>query len=207
MSPHLHSLNFNQLEMVTGNVPQLSTFWGNIKDLEEWILHVDDNFIIKQTHNEVQRLAHIGLSLEEDTLEWWQSNKYRFNAWKEVKNAIREHYSNYYKLDRALNKISDLLQTGTVQKYLNDINRLNVYAKMTNYHLIKMILYNITPYLCQAMAHYKDLGSDPSKWKEKLVHVDFITSKFQKKEQDNRSKGQREEAWFAEVSTIDKSRK
>ena len=40
------------------------------------------------------------------------------------------------------------------------------------------------------MAYYEDLRSDPSKWKEKLLHMDFITTEFQKKEQDNISKGQ-----------------
>ena len=40
------------------------------------------------------------------------------------------------------------------------------------------------------MAHYEDFRSDPSKWKEKLLYMDFITTEFQKKEQDNRSKGQ-----------------
>ena len=60
---------------------------------------------------------------------------------------------------------------------------------MTDHHLINIILNGITPRLCQAMAHYEDLRSDPSKWKEKLDHVDFITTEFQKKEQDNRGKG------------------
>ena len=40
------------------------------------------------------------------------------------------------------------------------------------------------------MALYEDLHSDPSKWKEKLLHMDFVTTEFQKKEQDTRSKGQ-----------------
>ena len=61
---------------------------------------------------------------------------------------------------------------------------------MTDHHLINIILNSITPRLCQAMAQYKDLRSDPSKWKEKLLHMDFITTKFQKKKPDNRSKGQ-----------------
>ena len=61
---------------------------------------------------------------------------------------------------------------------------------MTDNHLINIILNSITPCLCQAMADYEDLCCDPSKWKEKLLHMDFITTKFQKKEQDNRSKGQ-----------------
>ena len=111
-------------------------------------------------------------------MEWWKSNKKRFNAWEEVKNAIREYYRDHYKLDRTFNEISNFMQTGTVQKYLNDINKLNVYVKMTYHHLIKIILNGITPCLHQAIAYYKDLCSDPSKWKEKLLHMDFITTKF-----------------------------
>ena len=61
---------------------------------------------------------------------------------------------------------------------------------MTDQHLIYIILNSITPRLHQAIAYYKDLRSDPSKWKEKLLYMDFITTEFQKKEQDNRSKGQ-----------------
>ena len=59
---------------------------------------------------------------------------------------------------------------------------------MTDHQLINIILHGITPSLRQAMAYYKDLCSDQSNWKEKLLHMDFITTEFQKKEQDNRSK-------------------
>ena len=61
---------------------------------------------------------------------------------------------------------------------------------MTDNYLINMILNSITPRLHQAMAHYEDLRSDPSKWKEKLLYMDVITTEFQKKELDNRSKSQ-----------------
>ena len=69
-----------------------------------------------------------------------------------MKDAIREYYGEYYKPDRAFNKLSDHKETGTVQKYLNDINRLHVYTKMTDHHLINIILHGITPRLCQAVA-------------------------------------------------------
>ena len=161
-----------------------------MKDLEGWILQMDDYFTITQTCNEVQRLAYVGLCTEEDVLEWWKSNKHRFNAWGEVKDTIRECYGDHYKPDRAFNEISDLKETGTVQKYLNDIYRLNVYGKMTDHHLINIILNGIIPHLRQATAHYEDLRFDLPKWKEKLLHMDFISTKFQKKKQDNRGKGQ-----------------
>ena len=61
---------------------------------------------------------------------------------------------------------------------------------MTDHHLINIILNGITPHFSQAMAHCEDLCSDLFKWKEKLLHMDFITTKFQKKEQDDKRKGQ-----------------
>ena len=161
-----------------------------MKDLEGLILEIVDDFTITQTSNEVQRLAYVGLCTEGDALEWWKAKKHGFNVWRDVTNAIREYYGDRYKSDRAFNEISDRKQTGTVQKYLNNIDRLNVSAKMTNYYPINSNLNSITPRLCQAKAHYEDLRSDPCKWKEKLLHMDFITTEFQKKEQDTRSKGQ-----------------
>ena len=161
-----------------------------MKDLEGQILQMSDYFTISEIRNEIQRLAYIGQCTEGDALEQQKSNKHRFNAWEEVKDAIQEYYSNYYKPDRAFNEICDLKQTGTLQTYLNDIDRLNVYAKMTDDHQMNIILNTITTCHRQGMAYYDDLQTDPSKQKEKLLHVDFITSEFQKKEQDNRSKGQ-----------------
>ena len=61
---------------------------------------------------------------------------------------------------------------------------------MTDHHLINIILNGITTRVRQAMAHYEHIRSNPSKWKETLLHMDFITTEFQQKEQDNRSKGQ-----------------
>ena len=108
--------------MVAGKAPPLSKFRGNMKDLKGWILQMDDYFTITQTCNEVQRLAYVGLCMEGDALEWWKSNKHKFNAWREVTDAISVYYGNHYKPDRAFNEISNLKQTGTVQKYLNDID-------------------------------------------------------------------------------------
>ena len=59
---------------------------------------------------------------------------------------------------------------------------------MRDHHLINIMLYSITPCLWPAMAHNKDLGHDPSKWKQKLLSLDFITTKFQEKESNNKCK-------------------
>ena len=61
---------------------------------------------------------------------------------------------------------------------------------MTDYHLINIILNGIESRLWQAIPPYEDLCCNASKWKKKLLHMDFIITKFQKKEQHNVSKGQ-----------------
>ena len=122
-------------------------------------------------------------------MEWWKANRHRSTVWEKVNNIIREDYDDHYKPNRVLNKISDVKQTGTVQKYLNDIDRLNICAKITNHHLMHIILNSISARLRQPITYYKNLHCDPSEWKEKLLHMDFITTEFQKKEQENQGKG------------------
>ena len=126
-----------------------------------------------------------------DALEWLTSNKYRFNACEEVMDAIREYYGNQFAQDRALNKICYLNQTGTVQKCLNNIDRCNIYTKMTDHYRINIILKGIGLDVSQAMACEEDFYSDPFKLKKQFLHIDFITTVFQKQEQDNKCKGQR----------------
>ena len=78
-------------------------------------------------------------------MEWWKANRHRSTVWEKVNNIIREDYDDHYKPNRVLNKISDVKQTGTVQKYLNDIDRLNIYIKMTDHYLLNIILNGIIP--------------------------------------------------------------
>ena len=83
-----------------------------------------------------------------------------------MKDAIRENNRNHCKADRPCNEILDLKQAGSVRQYFNDIDTLNVYAKMIDHYLIYIILNSIMAWLCQAITHYKDFRSDPFKWKE-----------------------------------------
>ena len=161
-----------------------------MKDLKRWMLQMDNYFTITQTRNKQQWLACVALCTESEALEWWKVNRHRYVTCEEVKDAIRDYYGDHYKPDRAFNKIRDLKQTGIVQKYLNYIDGLNVSAKMTDHYLINIILNGITPRYRQAMAHYEDVCSELCKWKQRLLHVGIITTEFEKKEQDNRSKRQ-----------------
>ena len=149
---------------------------------------MDDYFTITRIRNERQRLAFVGLSTEGEALEWWKANRHRYNNWEEVKEAIRGYYGDHYRGDKAYNDIVALRQTGTVQKYLTDIDRLNVYAGMTDHHLINIVLNGISSRLRLSMAHYEDLRNRPDLWRQKLLEMDIATTEFQQKDKDSKSK-------------------
>ena len=80
-------------------------------------------------------------------------------------DKIKEYYGNHYKVDRACNAISDLKWIGSVNKYLLDIDRPNIYAKVMDHQLININCNSINPRLRRVMAHYEDLHPKPSKGK------------------------------------------
>ena len=86
----------------------------NLKNLEQWILQLDNHFTITQLYKMLQRPSHFGLCMEGDAFAWWKANKYRINTSEEVKHATREYYDNHYKPARAFNEMNDPKQTNTV---------------------------------------------------------------------------------------------
>ena len=77
-----------------------------------------------------------------------------------------------------MNKIRDLKQTGIVKKYLNKIDRVNVYSSITDHHVINILLNAITTCLCYVIFYYKDLCSGTYKYKDKLSNMDFTTTEL-----------------------------
>ena len=67
-------------EMVAAKALLPAKFCADMKNLEGWILQIDDYFIIIQTHNKQQRFTFVGLCTEEEALEWWKANRYRYTA-------------------------------------------------------------------------------------------------------------------------------
>ena len=67
------------------------------------------------------------------------ANRRRYTTYQDVKDAIREYYGSHYKPDGAFGKISNHKDIGTVQKYLNNIDTLDIYTKMTDHSVINII--------------------------------------------------------------------
>ena len=143
---------------------------------------MEDYFTITSTRRDDKKLAHIGLCTEGEALEWWKASRQECHTWEDVKKSIREYYGDHYWKDKAYNEIIALKQTGSVQKYLNDINWLNIHAGITNHHLINIILNGIPSRLCLAMAHYENLRQDPPAWRQKLLEMDVATTEFAQKD-------------------------
>jgi len=104
---------------------------------------MEDYFTLTRTSNEAQRLAHVGLCLEGEALDWWNASRRQYTTWAKVRQALEDYYGDHYQQDKAYSQLVGLKQTGTIEQYLNDIDRLNVKAGLMDRHLISIILNGI----------------------------------------------------------------
>ena len=102
---------------------------------------MDNYFTMTQIRNKEQRLAYIRLSIEGKALERWKVYRNRYTTWEVVQDSIREYHTDYCNPERTLGKFCDLKQTGTFQKFLNNIDWLDVNIKMNDIHWINIRRY------------------------------------------------------------------
>jgi len=124
-------------------------------------------------------MVFIGLCLEEKALDWWKANKSKYETWQEVRYGLALCYWDHYKPDRSYQKLLALKQTGTVQDYHTEVDRLNSYACIPDRQLINIMISNLSNTLRMAMAHYETLRDKPPQWRQKLIEMDIINKEFQ----------------------------
>ena len=173
-------------DVIAGKAPPPSKFNGNRERLEGWLLQVTAYFTITGTRNERQRLAFFGLCMEEKVLDWWKTNKDKYSTWAEVQTGIELYYEDHYRADRAHLEIHQLRQTGPVQDYLNEIDRLNTYTKIPDRAMINIIINKLTGPLRRSMTHYEHLRENPDECRKQLVCMDIITIEFQRRDKHPR---------------------
>ena len=86
----------------------------------------------------------------------------------------------------------ELSQTGPVQDYLHEIYRLNTYAKIPDRAMINTIINKVTGPLRRSMARYEHLRQNPDEWSKQLVHMDIITTEFQRRDKHPRQDDSKE---------------
>jgi len=99
-------------------------------------------------------MAFIGLCLEDKALDWWKANMNKSKIWQEARDGLALYYEDHYKPDRSYQELLVLKQTGIVQDYLTEVDRLNSYARIPNRQLINIMISNLSNTLRMAMAHY-----------------------------------------------------
>ena len=165
-------------DMIAGKVPPPSKFNGNREGLEGWPLQVTANFTITGTRNEHQRRVFVGLCIEGKALDWWKANKDKYASWTEVQTVIELYYGDHYRADRAHLEIHELRQTGPVQDYLNEIDRLNTYPTIPNRVMINIIINTLSGPLRRGMAHYEHVRQNPDECRKQHIRMDIITTEF-----------------------------
>ena len=93
--------------------------------------------------------------------DWWKANMDKYSSWAEVRTEIELYYEDHYRADRAHLEIHKLRQTGPIQDYLNEIDRLNTYAKIPDRAMINIIINKLTGLRRRSMAHYEHLWEHP----------------------------------------------
>jgi len=123
-------------------------------------------------------LAYLSLCLEGKALEWWKTNRVKYATWNEAQDGLYLYYGDHYSADRSYQKIINLRQTGTVRDYLTELDSLNAYADIPEAQLINVILNGLAPKLHGHVAHYEQLQSKPSEWRQRLIEMDIISKEF-----------------------------
>ena len=126
--------------------------------------------------------------MEGRALDWWKAKKDKYSSWAEVQTGIELYYGDHHRADRAHLEIHDVRQTGPIQHHLNEIDRLNTYAKILDRAMINIIINNLklTGPLRRSMAHSEQLWENPNEWRKQLVRMDIITTEFQRREKHPR---------------------
>ena len=168
----------NDDDMIADKAPPPSKCNGNRQQLEGWLLQGTAYFTITGTRNERQRLAFVCLCMEGQALDWWKANKDKYSFWGEVQTVIELYCRDHYRTDRVHLKMHELRQTGSVQHYLNKIDRLNTNTKISDSAVINIIIKELTGTLRRSMAHCEYLRENPDEWRKQVVRIDIITTEF-----------------------------
>jgi len=124
-------------------------------------------------------MAFIVLCLEGKALDLWKANKNKYETWQAARDSLALYYGDHYKPDRSYQELLALKQTGTVQDYLTEVDRLNSYARIPDHQLINIMIFNLSITLRMAMAHYENLRDTTPQWRQKLIEMDIINKEFQ----------------------------
>ena len=185
-SPRCRSQNHNDDHMIAGKAPPPSKFNAKRESLERLHLRLTAFFTITHIRNERQKLAFVGLCLQGKALDWCKPKEDNYASWSEVHTWIQLNYGDHYRADRAQVELHKLRHCGSVPDCLNEIDRLNTYAKITDVEIINIIMNNLSGPIRCSIANCEHLRSYPTEWRAQLLCMDIISTEFQCRNINNR---------------------
>ena len=101
-------------------------------------------------------------------MDWWFEKRQHLRTWAAAKEALQNRYGDQFVIANAWRDLEALQQTGRIQEYLTEVNRLNGDAKLPEDILMDLITRKIKPRLREMMAPFTEI-TQYTTWERKLI--------------------------------------
>ena len=89
--------------------------------------------------DEDKKLSALALYLKGSVLDWWFEKRSQIQTWTAAKEGLWNRYANQFVKANARRNLEGLQQTGRIQDYLAEVDRLNGHAKIPEDILMDLI--------------------------------------------------------------------
>src|SRR5258706_12030965 len=179
MPPPLGQMNGIPMK---GKLPK--AFTGKEGMLEKFLFKMEEYFDPYIYATDRNKISMLTAALDGLALDWWRKRRQTITTWEQAKQALLLQYGDKFIEGNSRRELEDLYQTGRIQDYLAEVERLNGHAGLSQRDVIALIYWKIKPQLRELMASHHELRTTtPLAWMNLLVlNGDAI-------EQNNRMRG------------------
>ena len=128
-----------------GKLPK--PFKGKEGALEKFLFQMEEYFDPYVDITDRNKISILTSVLDDTTLDWWRKRWQTLTSWDQAKQALILQYGNKFIKDNSRKQIEELTQTGRVQDYLAEVERLNRYAGLSQKDVLSFIYRKIKPKL------------------------------------------------------------
>src|SRR5258706_10570351 len=152
--------------------------------LERFLFKMEEYFDPYVYATDRNKISILTAALDGLALDWWRKWRQTITTWEQAKQALTLQYGDKFIEGNSRRELEDLYQTGRIQDYLAEVERLNGHAGLSQRDVIALIYWKIKPRLRELMASHHELRTTtPLAWMNLLVlNGDAI-------EQNNRMRG------------------
>ena len=116
---------------------------GKEGTLRKFLFQMDEFLRLYKNADEDEKLSALALCLEGFVLDWWFQKRSQIQTWTAAKQALWNRYGDQFVKANARRDLEALQQTGRIQDYLAEVDRLNGHAKIPEDILMDLIMRKI----------------------------------------------------------------